>query len=250
MNHFIITRSLAGCLALAAALAVTGATGGAQSVPGAAGHWEGQISMPEREVGIVVDLSRGKAGGWIGSISIPGSTSIDVPLSNIVVAGSAVRFFATLPESASFDGVLSSDARGLTGKVSNSQGGVPFQLARHGEARVSVPPPSSALAKEFEGTWDGTLAVGGTVRHVGLRIAPAADGSAVGTLIAVDHGGREIPVTTVTLRGNQLQLEVRAISGVYRGTLGADGEIAGEWTERGAQGPLTFKRATPASRKP
>ena len=244
MNHQLTRHALAGGLALAAALAVPGAPGRAQAAPRAAGHWEGKINLPEREVGVAVDLAPGAAGGWIGSISIPGSTSIDVPLGNIIVDGSAVRFVATLPESASFDGALSSDATGLSGQVSNAQGGVPFQLTRSGEARVSVPPPSSALVKEFEGRWDGTLTVNGEVRHVGLRLAPAADGTAIGTLISGDRGERKIPVSTVIIRGNQLQLESRAISGTYRGTLGDGGEIAGEWTERGVQGNLTFKRTT------
>lgn len=244
MTHRLIRHILRGGLALATALALPSAAGVAQAAPKAAGHWEGKINLPEREVGVAVDLAPGASGGWIGSISIPGSTSIDVPLSNIIVDGSAVRFFATLPESASFDGALSSDATDLSGKVSNAQGGVPFQLTRRGEARVNVPPPSSPLAKEFEGRWDGTLTANGVVRRVGLRLAPAADGTAIATLISGERGDREIPVTTVTIAGKQLQLEARAITGRYRGTLGPSGEIAGEWTERGLQGQLSFKRTT------
>jgi hypothetical protein len=243
MNHQLMRHTFAGSLALSVALAVTGSSATAQAAPKAAGHWEGKISLPEREVGVAVDLAPGVTGRWIGSISIPGSTSIDVPLSKIIVEGSAVRFFATLPESASFDGVLSSDATGLSGKVSNAQGGVPFQLTRSGEARVNVPPPSSPLAKEFEGQWEGTLAANGIVRRVGLKLAPAADGTAIGTLISGERGDREIPVTTVIITGNQLQLESRAISGRYRGALSANGELVGDWTERGVQGQLIFKRS-------
>jgi len=39
---------------------------------------------------------------------------------------------------------------------------------------------------------------------------------------------------------------VRAVAGSYRGTIGAGGELAGEWKERTVAFPLTFKRAAPA----
>jgi hypothetical protein len=37
-------------------------------------------------------------------------------------------------------------------------------------------------------------------------------------------------------------LEVRAVSGTYRGTMGDNGEIAGEWSEGGNKAPVVFKR--------
>src|SRR5205085_9918781 len=104
-----------------------------------------------------------------------------------------------------------------------AEGGVPFQLARSGEADVKVPPASSALSKEFEGTWEGSFTSGGKVRRIALKLTPAADGTAKATLISVDKGNMEIPVTTVTLQGRQLELQARAVGGTYRGTLGAGG---------------------------
>lgn len=55
----------------------------------------------------------------------------------------------------------------------------------------------------------------------------------------------EIPVTTVTLQGKQLELQARAVGGTYRGTLGATGEITGEWIEQTVRLPLSFRRAQP-----
>ena len=52
----------------------------------------------------------------------------------------------------------------------------------------------------------------------------------------------EIPATTVMVKGKDLTLEVRVISGSYRGTLSDTGEIVGEWTEGGKPMPVTFKR--------
>jgi hypothetical protein len=163
------------------------------------------------------------------------------------VAGTAVRFTATLPGQTTFEGALSADATSLAGTVSNHEGGVPFDLKRSGEAHVNVPPPSSLLPADFEGTWEGTLAVGGQPIRIRMKLARAADGRAVGTLVSLEQNNTEIPVTTVTAQSTQLRLEVRAISGVYTGTL-VNGEIAGEWSQGPATGPLTFKRVTAAAK--
>lgn len=82
-----------------------------------------------------------------------------------------------------------------------------------------------------------------------LKISPAPDGTARATLVSVDKGNVEIPVTTVTLQARQLHLDVRAAAGTYRGTLGDGGEIAGEWSEKAARLPLTFKRLAASGAK-
>jgi hypothetical protein len=209
----------------------------------AAGHWEGKIQMPGRELGITVDLARNPQGAWTGSMSVLGSSAADVPLDELKVQNSAVKFAAYLPDYASFEGNLSEDLSSLSGTVSNALGGVPFQLARKGEANVKLPPANSVLSKDFEGVWEGAIAADGKSRRVRMKLAPASDGRATALLTAVDQGNHEIPVTTVSIEGRQLQVEARAVSGVYRGSLGDNGEIAGEWSEGPNHLPLTFRRA-------
>jgi hypothetical protein len=86
---------------------------------------------------VTVDLAKNAGGAWIGSLSIPTSSSIDVPLSAIDVQGDAVKFTTNLPEKTSFDGKVSSDGGTLSGTVSNIDGSVAFQLAR---CRRRAPP--------------------------------------------------------------------------------------------------------------
>jgi hypothetical protein len=158
-----------------------------------------------------------------------------------------VRFTASLPEQASFDGHISADASSLSGTAASAAGEAPFQLRRDGEANVKVPPPSSALSKEFDGTWEGTLDTEGRVRRIGLKLSPATDGTATATLIVFEKN-MKIPVTTVTIKDKQLQLEARAVSGTYRGALGPGGDIAGEWVEGPNRLPLTFKQVSEAKK--
>ena len=232
---------LAGFVAFSAA-------GLAQTTPPAAGRWEGTIKTERADLPIVVDLAPGRGGAWIGSMSATGSTSIDVPLGDLAVKGTSVRFTAYLPVLATFDGTLTEGGT-ISGTASSSLGETTFQLKRTGDAQVKVPPPSSPLTKEFTGSWEGTLEAGGRTRRIGLRLSAAGDGTAKGILIALDRDNLEIPFTTVTIKGKELNLETRALSGTFRGTLGADGEIAGEWDQGTMHAPLVFKPAAAPAKK-
>ena len=213
--------------------------------PGPAGHWEGTIKM-EQDLRVTVDLARNPAGAWIGSLSVPGTTTTDMPLTGLVVEGTRVRFSAAVPMPASFDATLSSDAQRLSRTASSALGSTTFQTTRKGAANVSVPIRSSPWSKEFEGAWEGALDAGGKALRIGLKLSHGADGIATATLISIDQGAQEIPITTVTIKDTQLQVESRAVSGTYKGMLGANGEIAGEWSQGGVSVRLSFKRAPDA----
>lgn len=230
-------------LLLASLIAAFAPGSRAQAVAAPAGHWEGKILMPEREMAFAIDLTRDPSGAWTGSLSVQ---AMDVPLTGITVKDGTVQFTAALPGATTFDGTLSAGAATLSGKVSNAEGAVPFELARKGEAHVNLPPASSVLSKDFEGTWEGSAERDGKVMRIVLKLSAAPDGTARGLLVSVDKGNMEIPVTTVTLDARQLRLDVRVVAGSYHGTLDAGGAITGEWTEKTLRLPLTFKRVAEA----
>ena len=92
-----------------------------------------------------------------------------------------------------------------------------------------------------EGTWRGTLNVGGAGLRLVLRIARASDGLHTGSLDSVDQG-TTIPIDSITVKGDTVRIELKAISGVFDGTLNAARtELKGTWTQ-GAPLPLTFTR--------
>ncbi len=206
------------------------------------GHWEGHIKMPRRELPVVVDLAKTDSGSWIGSISLIGSTTANVPLSDIVVEGRGVRFKSSLPEPVSLAAAISEDGKTMSGAVTNAAGDAPIELARTGEPKVAVPPPSSPLPKEFAGTWEGTLNIQGRTVRVAVILTADPSGIAKGKLVNLDQGDLEIPASTVTINGKRLEFESRAISGTYKGTLAEDGEISGEWAEGAVRAPLVLKK--------
>jgi hypothetical protein len=231
------------------ALVWLGAAVHAQPAVSAAGHWEGTIQTPAQPIDLSADLARNAAGVWIGSLSIPMANAIGLPLSEITVEGNAVRFvISDFPGKPAFEGKLSADASDMTGTATNPNGVTAFKLQRKGEAKVNLPAPSSAMSADFEGTWNGTIDAGGATLHLVLKLARAANGSAMGSMISVDQGGQEIPLSTVTIQQKQLQFEIRAAGAKFSGTLGANGELAGTFSQGPANLPLTFKRAPAAAK--
>jgi len=221
------------------------ASGWAQTAAPGSGHWEGTLHAPNGDVALTVDLGKNPAGLWIGSLSA--GNIVDVPLTKVSVDNGTVRFaMAEMPGAPSFEGKLSADANDLSGAAAAPTGAVAFQLKRKGDANVKLPPASSALSKDFEGHWEGSLELGGNALRIGVKLSRTADGAATGTLISVDQGGQEIPITTVTIKNQDLQFDVRAISGSYHGVLGATGEIDGNWTQGPGTLPLHLKRPAAA----
>ena len=197
-THLVV--ALAACVWIAPASSAR-----AQTPADPAGHWEGKIEIPSQTLNLAVDLARNAAGVWIGSLSIPGTTTTDVPLDSIAIEAASVKFAAGLPGKTTFDGSLGAD--GLSGSVANAQGAVPFHLTRSGDANVKLPPASSPLSKVFEGSWEGALEVQGKSLRLVLKLTRAADGTAVGSLVSLDQGNLEIPVTTVTLEPAAMKLD-------------------------------------------
>lgn len=95
------------------------------------------------------------------------------------------------------------------------------------------------------GTWKGELGQGAAKLHIVLTVTKLATGEYTGQLLSVDQGST-IPMESLTLKNDAVRFEVKAVGGLYEGTLNAARtEISGTWTQSGMPGqPLTFTRST------
>jgi len=237
-------RSHRRTLLLGVLLLVPGSLAQAQSAPDPSGHWEGTLKVPQMELRVEIDLARNSQGVFAGTFSQPAQRVKGLPLSAVTVEASAVRFVVKGgAEPATFDGALSADGTSISGAVSQSGFTIPMNLSRRGDARIARAPKSAPIAKELEGTWNGTLDVNGVPMRLVVKMANQPDGTASGTVVSQDGSGVEIPIG-MTQKGSSLSIEVPSVNASYAGVLNPGGtELAGTWTQQGTAFPLTLKLA-------
>ena len=210
---------------------------------GAAGHWEGTIAAPGQKLDIIVDLVSRPNGAWEGTITIPAQNVKALALTPLSVDGNAVTFgMKGIPGDPLFKGTVSEEPRSLSGELSQGGATLPFTLAWNGEPKIEPTPTSTAITKDLEGSWEGTLNVQGTSLRLRVDLANEA-GSGVGTLTSVDQGGTRIPIAQVAQADANLKLLVSAIGASYEGVV-ANGQIEGTWTQGGQKLPLVLRRSS------
>ena len=102
-------------------------------------------------------------------------------------------------------------------------------------------------AKDFEGSWQGTLDAGGTKLRLALTITKSDAGAYGGKLDSLDQGA-SIPIDTITVNGDAVRLEIKSPAIVFEGTLNKERtELTGTFTQADQQFPLAFKRSEQAA---
>jgi uncharacterized protein (TIGR03435 family) len=114
---------------------------------------------------------------------------------------------------------------------------------------LSVLPASALLAQNITGTWQGALKVNGPNGSVDLRtvikISRADNDSLAALFYSIDQDPTPLSATSITLKGSALKISITALSSVFEGTLGGDGNtISGKWTQGANALPLNLVRST------
>lgn len=212
------------------------------------GHWEGTITLPGGDgMTFQVDLSKNAKGDIIGTYSRPDEKLQGLPLTRVTLDGKAIVFVLT--GNTTFQGVLLADGKTISGDVTAPIGSAPFGMTRTGEAVFAPAPKNAPLARELEGTWNGTLSLQSDSLRLTLRLANQADGTSSGTIVSIDRGGLELTLG-LTQKASTLTLNSPVIGGdFFVGTLTATGELTGTFTQGPVTAPLTFVRAATTGTK-
>jgi hypothetical protein len=235
-------------LVMFTALSTVSASLSAQARLDPAGHWEGTIQAPDRTVSVAVDLAADNHGTLAGTFTHLADGVKGLPFASVAADGRQLRLVLRAGAGGgTFNANLSSDGTSMSGDFVTAEGGfaLPFTLTRTGDARLTPAPKSAAVAKGFEGTWNGTLDASGRQVRLILTLANQSDGTSKGTLASPDAGDVQIPIA-VASDGRRLTLEMSALGASFAGALSESGlELSGTWKERSASLALTFRKATP-----
>jgi hypothetical protein len=205
------------------------------------GHWEGTLRIPGLERKVEVDLAR-KAGGEIaGRLTLPEANVNDLPL-KVKIDRSSIHFHARTDQP--FEAVLSADGKSMSATYTVDTHSFPLTLIRTGEPKPAPPISNPAISKQLEGTWNGIFEANGIRLRYVLVLSNEAAGTGASTIVSLDEGDLEIPVSSIIQDGSKIALNFKAVGGVYSGTVNIDGtELLGTYTQGPLVVPVTFRRA-------
>jgi uncharacterized protein len=105
-------------------------------------------------------------------------------------------------------------------------------------------------AKDFEGSWQGTLEPGGQKLRLVVTVTKSDAGVYAAKLDSLDQGAT-IAIDTITVNGDAVRWEIKSPAVVFEGVLNKERtELTGKFTQGGEPIPLTLKRSEQAAVMP
>ena len=105
-------------------------------------------------------------------------------------------------------------------------------------------------AKNFEGSWQGTLEAGGQKLRLALTITKSEADTYTGKLDSLDQGAT-IAIDEITVTNDAVRWEIKSPAIVFEGVLNKERtDLTGKFSQGGEQYPLTFRRSEQAAVTP
>src|SRR5688572_22412257 len=102
-------------------------------------------------------------------------------------------------------------------------------------------------AKDFAGSWNGTLEAGGQKLRLLVTVTKSDAGVYAGKVDSLDQGAT-IPIDTITVNGDAVRLEIKSIEAVFEGVLNKERtELTGTFTQGEQKFPLSLKSGEEAA---
>lgn len=214
------------------------------------GRWEGRIEIPGSELQLVVDLAQGSAGGWAGSIVIPGFGVKGAPLSNLAVTDTDVSFDIGRVLGTPTHGPAGFRARlmaadAMAGEMRQAGNVAKFALRKVGPAQVESSPRSTSVQRDLEDQWIGAYELGGYPRRVTITLENHGDTGASDRFVIVGKMTNDLPVDLVVQQGNVLRVESQSTRVSFEGRVFSEaGEIRGTIELGPVELPLVLRRSS------
>jgi hypothetical protein len=213
------------------------------------GHWEGSFTVNNREVGVSLDLAKNAKSEWIASMGLPSQNMTGLVVMDVAVNGKSVKFVAVELQMATCDLTLGPDGR-MKGTMSapqgpmSTQGPMPVELKRTGEAKVELIPRSPAVSKELEGDWEGSLQdPNGALHPLVFHFKNQPDKTVAATMDNPERNFMAMPLNNVKQTGQKVEFGLKIAESTFQGSLNKEStELAGQLIHEAGSMPLTLRK--------
>ena len=224
---------------------------GADTANNLSADWQGILTAGSAKLRLVFKITQATDGGLTATLYSIDQGAQPIPVEKVTREADAIAMHIPLIKGG-FKGTLNAAGDTITGEWSQQGNSLPLSIARVGpgstpfkvaESAPVDPVASKAAAEKIAGVWNGTLVAGTMNLRLRVNITKTDSGTATGTMDSLDQGANNIPLSGIVLKEGKVQFDVRAVGGVYEGTLSADGSaLNGEWRQSGQTLPLELKK--------
>jgi len=205
------------------------------------GEWFGELVPPAgSKIMAVFRFEMAKDGKLAASAAIPDQGQSNIPLSDVVLEGNEVTLKIAGGQ-ANFEGKLIGSK--IEGAV--KQGGQEMKLNL---TKGKYEGPAFALSpedmKRLLGLWLGKYAPGGPDHTVVWKFEKRTDGKLKGTAAAPEATAQVLPITDLSLKGEELTFKIPGAGAEFTGKL--TDSLSGTFKAGGKQLTLNLKRGTAA----
>ena len=203
------------------------------------GDWQGTLQTGMGELRLVLHITQAPDGSLKATLdSIDQPAANGIPVQAIALTNSKLSLDVAAVHG-TYDGNVSADAKTITGTWSQGKD-LPLEFRRATTPIKTEHKP--AKPSDIDGTWMGTLDLGGAQLRVVFHIVNTEDGL-IATLDSPDQDTRKIPTTSCSREGAKLTIDAKNISASFEGKIAADLQsVDGTFTQMGAPHPLLLKK--------
>lgn len=202
-----------------------------------AGDWRATLKAGPAELRLILHVTKAD-GGLKATIDSIDQGANGIPVSSVTLKGTDLKLTVDAVNG-TYEGKVSPDGASIKGTWTQAQP-LPLDFER-GTFAVTQHKPGKP--SDIDGTWTGTLDVGGQTLRVVFHIVNMEDGLTA-TMDSPDQGATGFPVASVTRNGSSLKFDMKAQGAAFDGKIAPDlAAIKGTLTQAGRELPLNLTRA-------
>ncbi len=203
------------------------------------GEWVGPLSAPGVDkLAIIFRFEMTPDGKFAAFMDVPDQGARGLPVSDVTLEGGEVRL-KVAPARIDYTGKLSGNT--INGTFKQGGGEFPLNLTKgkYQPPSINLPPEDM---KRLLGQWVGKWKYeGDTVLTVLFRFEKTKEGKFVGTTNSPEQGQEFLPLSDVSLKGDQLNFKIPRSRGEYTGKLDGN-SLTGTYKVNGKDYPINLTR--------